>query len=86
MANASAWARDPRTGAWLNTTSLEHVGDWERRPLRDWAAFKYAVHVDGVTASSKLQQLSLLGSLARAAPAPTCAVPSKCRANRGAIR
>jgi hypothetical protein len=61
LAHPDLWARD-KTSAWMNTTELHLVGD-QRLPMPEWAAYKYLVHVDGVTASSKLQATMLIGSL-----------------------
>ena len=57
LANVSAWAPTAELAARFDLRA-SHA-----KPIRDWAAHKYVVHVDGNACSSKLEQELPLGSL-----------------------
>ena len=58
LQNVSAWA-----GADPNVTGIPMEINTRPLGMRDWAQYKYILHVDGITCSTKLEQELPLGSL-----------------------
>ena len=58
LMNVSAWA-----GADANATGIPMEINTRALGMREWGKYKYLLHVDGITCSSKLEQELPLGSL-----------------------
>ena len=57
LRNVSLWAGPE----WVNSSSLEILT--KSLPMHEWRQFKYLLHIDGITCTSKLEQMLPLGSL-----------------------
>ena len=57
LRNFSEWAG----AAWANSSSLEIMKG--PRPMNEWRQYKYLLHIDGISCTSKLEQMLPLGSL-----------------------